>query len=308
VTGELYLRRARVQVGTVVVTHDSDESLRIAFRVSKNPWATEPNTATIDIWNLADYRREMLNLLVTQMQADPNGRGAPVVIEAGYANALPTATGTIFKGNLRSVAHSRESVGVRTRILAGSYVSSQVPVVANYPAGVNAGQVAVDLLNKIKAQIIDVDIIGAVASALNGDLSGVKAQFSNAFAVEGKAMQELQTVVGEHGYQVSEQDGKIIMLKVGEAGVGRSVILNPSSGLVGTVDPVSDTRRPGVFLVRMRSLMRHDIDVGTAIQLDSLSTKGLFVSEIVEHNGDTYGGSEGYLTTVEGRSLKGRVA
>ena len=308
-TETFYLRRATVQIGSVVVKHAGDEDLRIRFKVAKNPWATEPNRAHIEIYNLADSRREILDTLIARTRPVAGGPPAPraqVTVEAGYAGNSNPGVGRIFKAPLMSVAHSRESGDWVTKILSSSISARDVPITATFSGpNTTVGSVAVDLLKKISKAAGDLDVTSAVSRALQGDLNGLEQTLNKAFSVSGMGMDVLEKLVSEHGFRISEQDGSIVLLKTDEK-VGRSIVLNADSGLVGTIDPITDVRRPGVHLVRAKSLLRHDIRIGAAVQLDSVVQKGLFVAEEVEHHGDTHGGADGFVTSFKGRGVRKR--
>lgn len=305
-TGELYIRQATVQVANVIVRHEKDGDLRIRFRVTKNPWATEPNKAHVTIYNLAPDRREILNELV----ASGHVARAPVIIEAGYKNATSIGVlGTIFKGSLRSVTHSRDRGDWATKIAAASFVSGPRDLSVNETyrgPNLTVGSIAVDLLKKISKSVGGLDITEAVTRALSNDLSGVEQTLNKAVSVDGMGMDVLERLVSEHGFGVSEQDGKIRLIKYGER-MGRSVKLSADSGLVGAVDPVTDANRPGAFLIRARSLLRHDIQIGTGVEIDSEAISGLFVTEHLEHQGDVHGGSDSFITLIYGRGTSSEV-
>lgn len=282
------------------MNYNGDNSLRIKFKVSKNPWASEPNSAHIEIYNMNPARRAILDALIPR---SIEATKTPVTIEAGYEKSVNPGIGTIFKGKLLTVAHSRKGTDVITKIIAASYDAALVPVKGNYPSPANIGTVVADLLKQIGKVATDIDIAGAVSRAVQGDLAGAEQALTKSLSIDGMGMPSLQKLLEPFGFTVSQQDNKIQLRKEGEAVPGRSIILNDDSGLTGQIDPINDVRRPGVFLIQAASLLRHDIDVGATIELTGISQKGNFVVEQVAHHGDTHGGSASFITRFTGRSL-----
>jgi hypothetical protein len=301
-TGRLFLRRARVQVANIIVKYDSDASLRIKFRVSKNPFATEPNVAHIEVFNLNEARRGILDSLILPQTAVGPNPPIQVSIEAGYGSNV----GAIFKGQLLSVAHSKQRGDVITKIIAASVLASDVPI-SGMLVGPNIGALTVDVLKQMAQGAARLDVKEAIQRALQGDMAGVEQQVNKAISFDGPAMTVLDNLIAPHGFQVSEQDNRIVIRKHGEV-VGVSVKLNASSGLVGAIDPIKDTKRPGIFLIRARTLLRDSIEINTPVEMEGLAQKGLFVVESLEHQGDTHGGADSFITVFQARSALNRFA
>lgn len=297
----LYGRRASLQVGTLLIPFDGNEGLRITFRVSRNVKATEPNTAHIAVFNLSDQSRAQIAAALQPL--DPVYYGPPipgsdfVELQAGYGGSI----GRIFKGRSVSVTNTRKGPDWVTEILAkDGQVTNDVMVRKTLPRGLSLGAIVSQVASEIKRTVSNLDISQVVTKAGAGDFAGATHVFSEAFSVSGLGMKELDKMLRPAGVEISEQDGKLILLDVRSPLVGKAIELSDSTGLIGAVDPVKDDKLPGAFIIKARTLLRHELGIGSAVAMSSSSpggTKGVFKIRKLVVAGDTHGGE--WMTEFE---------
>jgi hypothetical protein len=122
-------------------------------------------------------------------------------------------------------------------------------------------------------------------------------QFASGYAVHGPASEELTTLLAPHGFTWSIQDGRMEILSDTEALAETPVDLNGNTGLIGTPEMASPTKKGGPSLLKIKSLLQSRFSPGRKILLNSQARSGIFKAVTVIHSGDTHGGE--WVTEIE---------
>lgn len=270
---KLFGRRARITINSLQST-----DLRVVFKAKKT-LSKEPNTCEVTVYNLsADSRAKIQK------------RGDPLTLEAGYEDL-----GTLFVGNTDTGTHERVGADWLTKLHCGdgeqAYQHTRVSV------GFKPGTRVTDVVKGVAKQFLNggVDVSQALGLSLEG-------QFSQGYAVQGSAAQELDRLLKGRGFEWSIQDGKLQILQTDKP-TNQIVLLGESSGLIGSPTwatpekggPDSPTRPR---TIRFKALLNPLIKPGCRLRLDSEQIKtDLRVTELI-HSGDTAG--QDWYTEGEG--------
>jgi hypothetical protein len=254
---KLFKRRAQLTVGTLEIT-----DLAMAFTVSKNLKA-EPNHAKVSIRNLTESHRKSLE--------EP--KTLPCRLEAGYEGGMHV----LYEGEVRTAISVWDGPEVVTTVETGDgdatfstkRVGLQVPQKAT-PA---------ELVNLVG------QALGVAVGNLPQALAGLNGSMGPATTVSGRGAEAFTQVCRSAGLEWSIQDGQLQVLKVGEAAVVEAVLLDSTSGLIGS--PTVDNK--GVLSAK--ALIMPGLMPGRPVAIDSLSCKGVYRIESVTFSGDTHGQS-----------------
>lgn len=246
------------------------ESLRVQFRVTKT-LAKSANTAEVQITNLAEHTRASLQ-----------DKSAKIVISAGYLNTL----GQIFIGDVRTIDHLREGPDWTTKIDAGDgeRALSHARVSESFKAGIGIPDVVT-----VAAKKMGVDL-----SSATKQLSSDKRQFVNGYSMHGRASAELDRILTAAGYEWSIQDGRLQILKSGQATTEQIIVLSSDSGLVGSPEFGTSEKKKKPPVIKFKALLSPEIKPGKRIAFDSKRHKGTHRVLKVVHTGDTAGGTTWY--------------
>ena len=290
----LYLRQARLVVGATQIDFGPSDGLRFSFHVSKNPKAQQPNAAQVHISNLSKETRDKIASAFDPALVGPQNPGlTTVTLWAGYAGTAdqPGTMGIVFKGHSINSISTRAGADWETRILAiAGVLTNDVRVTQTYSAGVDFATIMQKVLQAAGSAVKDIDFTQAIARVQKGDFKGAFDQvFKRGFVVSGPAMRALNNYLTPKGFEIYEQDGKVQCLHIGEVLPGQAIALGPSTGLIGTLSPIRDSQLPGVQIIRGRSLLRHEMQIGTALSLQSEVATGIYKVRKLTHVGDTHG-------------------
>lgn len=270
---KLFGRRARITIGAL-----QSEDLRVVFRAKKS-LSKEPNTCEVTIYNLsADSRAKIQR------------RGDVLTLEAGYEDL-----GTLFSGNTDTGTHERAGPDWLTKLHCGD--GEQAYQHTRISMGFKPGTRAADVVKAVGKQLLNGGI--DVAAALNLNLPG---EFSQGYAVQGNAAQELDKLLKGRGYEWSIQDGKLQILQT-DRPTNVLVVLSESSGLIGsptwaTPEKGSDSSPAKPRTIKFKSLLNHLIRPGCRLRISSQQIKtDVRVTELT-HSGDTSG--QDWYTEGEG--------
>ncbi len=250
-------------------------SLRIAFKVKKST-RPEPNTATVQVSNLADSSRRVLE-----------GKGKLVMrLEAGY---ITTGTSQLYLGEVRSAWTEWEGPTSITTITTGDSEKEIQEARIHVPIGTGV-PVEHALRSIAKAlKVGDGNLPQALASL---KLKGVAAMFGPGTVISGNAGRELTDFCRSAGLEWSVQDGQLLILDVNKPLTDKAVELTKDSGLVGspTIDynATSKTKKGGIY-VKAKAFIIPELAPGRKVVFDSKFVKGGFRIEEVEYTGDTHG-------------------
>jgi len=282
-TDVLFNRDFTIQVGTLkILAREPGEenltipTLRVVFSIKKST-ASEPNEATIEIYNLSKNNRKLLQ------EKDA------VIIEAGYTKTLQQ----IFSGDVTLISHIKESVDWVTRIECGDgtkeYRAARINI--SFGAGTKIKDVLETAVKSMKLELGNtLDKIGLESFRKN------KTEFSTGVVLSGLSSDVVSNLMSSAGFQWSIQDKALQVLKPAETTEEEIVFLNAASGLVGT----PEIGEKGIVLVK--SLLQGEIKPGRKIKIKSKTIDGFFKIESVIHSGDTWGAE--WYSDVEGKPLQ----
>jgi hypothetical protein len=261
----------------------SKPTLRVVFSVEKTS-SKDPNTAKLTIYNLNEAHRKILE----QAFAGPSPKILPIIIEAGYVGNVSQ----LFKGDVTYSYSKKTGTTWETGIEAGdgarSYKTARMT--KSYKGPVTMAAVVADVVKQFGLKP------GNALTKIATNRRGL-VLFKKGVAVNGRCSEILNRFLTSAGYQWSIQDEQLQVLEPGEASLIEGVvILNPSSGLIGTPELGQD----GVL--KAKSLLQGSIHPGKRVGIKSSTADGFFVVEKVTHSGDTWG-SEWY-TDLETKAPK----
>lgn len=286
---KLFGRVAKLKIGSVGISFSKDDDLRMIFKIEKNNKTTEPNKGQFEIYNLSQHSRQQLNTSI-----DPNFVGPPVSIaqkyplsfEAGYSETH----GIVFKGHAHSIIHTVQGPDVITKIIGlDGMLTNEVRVKFTIKEPASPGDVLTKLFQALKKSVGSLDISQAVKKAKEGDLAGAANDFLSGVTFSGLGKKEIEKILGPLGYEASEQNGQLQLLKINEALTNAAIVLSGNTGLIGTIEPVKDDKRPNDLIIKASSLLRHELGVNSGVRINSEVMAGLFKIRKLEHMGDTHG-------------------
>lgn len=266
----LYNRQCRLIIPSL---GKAFEGLRTSFKIAKS-LAKEPNTATITIYNLSEDSRAALN-----------SKGTRVQLEAGYTGT----TAVIFSGDTSFIDHTHEGPDWKTHIECadGEIATQHARVSESFKPPVTKAQVFQKLVNAL-------GVDGGTAIAAFKDQVE---QFVSGYVAHGRASAEIDKVLKNSGFKYSIQDGRMQLLRDGEATTDPLIYLTPDSGLIGSpqhgspIKPsASDLQVKTPQVLKAKSLLQPGFAPGRRVVIDSVAIKkGTFLINSMLHSGDTFG-------------------
>jgi hypothetical protein len=253
------------------------DALRVAFKITKT-LSKDPNSAEIKVYNLSQATRSALP-----------GKGAKILLHAGYAQTIEQ----IFLGDARLIQHKREGSDWITTIECGDgeRAAKFARISESFAGGVPAKAV-VDKI--VKATGLEVGNLGTVSAGMTG-------QYTQGYTAHGGALKELEKAIQSAGYELSVQDGELQALKEGETTTETVVVLDKDSGLVGSPEMGSSSKKGAKPFLSVKSLLQPILKPGRKVRVKSAQFAGDFKAVKVEHEGDTNGGN--WYTMLELQAL-----
>ena len=270
----LFGRSMRLTMGTRQISMNADANaatsnptattLRAQFRATRN-LKSEPNTASVKVWNLSRDTRAILE----------SQKLVPVLLEVGHGGR----TFSIFNCQMRSAQTERDGSALITSLATG-----------DGEAAVGGGRAFAQVPAKASpAQILQFAAQGLLAAGVGkGNLDSAAGLASATFGgpartLHGNAARVFTDVATMNGFEWSVQDGNLQILKIGassqqEAGAVR---LSEASGMIGS--PSVDTK--GVL--KVKALLQPGLMPGLPVVVDGEFIKGAYRIEEVEFTGDT---------------------
>lgn len=242
--------------------------LRTQFKVHKS-LVKDPNTAEVTINNLAETTR-------SRMQA----QAAKVVIRAGYRDTV----GQIFIGDAHNIEHIRNGADWLTKIHAGDGARglTQGRVSQSFAPGTPVTDVVATI-----GRVAGFDISSVTKTGKLKELEG--RQFAQGYVAHGSVGKELDKILRGAGFEWSIQDGKLQVLRRGEANTERVIELTPASGLIGSPEYVTSEKSKKPAVLKFKALLSPEIIPGRRLAFESARHKGVHRVTKVEHTGDTHG-------------------
>lgn len=240
--------------------------LRTQFKIKKS-LTKDPNTAEITINNLAETTR-------SRMQA----QAAKVVVRAGYLNTV----GQIFIGDAHNIEHLREGADWVTKIHAGdgARALTQGRVSQSFAAGTPVTDVVASI-----SRVAGFDVSSVTKTGKLKELEG--RQFAQGYVAHGSIGKELDKILRGAGFEWSVQDGKLQVLRRGEAGTERVIELGPDSGLIGSPEYVTPEKTKKPSVLKFKALLSPEIIPGRRLAFQSARHKGVHRVLKIDHTGDT---------------------
>ncbi len=234
------------------------------FRVKKS-LKPEPNTCTLQIFNLAEGTRRVLE------SASKLG----LRLEVGYESG----TLVLFEGEIRSAHSFRDHADIITEISTGDSEEEMRTARISFTVG---PQQPTDtaLRSIVTAMGVGAGNVGQVAAKIKAK---GKAIFGPGTVFHGNARVALDQICKSCGLEWSTQDGNMQLLELGRGLDAVSVELTPETGLVDfpTVD------HKGVLSAK--AFIQPDLVPGRLVTISSVGARGTFRLIDCEYIGDTQG-------------------
>jgi hypothetical protein len=257
--------------------------LRIQFEVKKTH-TSEPNAATIRVWNLAKGSRDRIR---AKLQA--------VTLKAGYIDLVRT----LSAGVISRIEHEQQPPDVVTsiEIRDGGRGLDSCEFRASYAAGSR------------KWEILD-DIIAAMTGVSRGSLqaSGLDGKTSSRLAFSCSARRALDRCARAWGFEWSVQDGSIQVLDRTRALSSKefAVVLSSTTGMIGTPTVTSGGGKgkaaKSASGCKVKSLLLPQLRPGSYLEVQSNLVAGYFKALAVTHTGDTHA-AEPWFTETEAKRI-----
>ncbi len=251
--------------------------LRCVFNVKKT-LKREPNTAQVEVYNLAGPSRSLLE-----------GASSKLVmrLEAGYKD---TGTSQLFLGEVRKAWTRWDGPTCVTTIATGDSEKEMQESRINMSVGPGVSA-DIALTAIVRALKVSPGNLPQAVATLRAN--GVANMFGAGTAISGPAADELTEICRSAGLEWSIQDGALQILDVNASLTDKAVELSSDSGLVGSpaIDfQASSKAAAGGLVVRATSFIIPELGPGRKVSFNSKSVKGGFRIEEIEYEGDTHGG------------------
>jgi len=283
VSVELFGRKAQVIVAPIDGGDGIDVTgLRVVFKAQKTS-TSEPNTATVEIYNLSEYSRIRIK-----------AKDQAVIIRAGYQDSIET----VCAGVIKRVEHRRDSVDTVTEIEIKDGGTDLLE--PEFRRSYGRGTSKLQIVNNIISAMPNTSRGRVSASGLSGVTSGKLAFSTTAkLALDRVARAwNLEWSIQDGAVQVLDSDGTVDTVEL-------ATVVGPTSGLLGSPSKTGQEgprrsgsrvrkQRPGA---KFRCLLNPSIRPGRYVILQSDFVSGSFKAQSVEHSGDTHG--DDWTTEVE---------
>lgn len=264
-----------ITVGTTrIANSDAGPGVRpmaVSFTVEKS-LDREPNKATVQIGNLSGSRRKSIE----------NSEEPQLQIRAGYQDA--GLQDSIFVGDAHDIYSSRDGANIWTHIEAkdGGQSYRSARLVASFKPGTALATV----LNSIaRAMGVGVGNTNAIASTATLDSGGNI--FSSGLAIEGPAWRSMDSVCRSSGLRWSVQNGTLQLRQRRAPAEVTTVLLSPTTGLIGSPARESKDPRTGDITVSATTLIVPGLYPGKVIVLDSSTVTGSWMIHGLRYTGST---------------------
>lgn len=273
---------------------ESRFGLDVKFKVESSTKAG-PNKIDLDVYNLnPDHRSALLKQSGSQV-SKKDRKPVPVQLEAGYEDDR----GVIFRGELRNLVIKRDG-GDFDISLAGSdagYTMNVANINRNFAPGTRVFDVVLACANELGVGV------GNLAGFSDISFPNLGSTFSEGYAINKSADKALTDLLFRGGLTWSVQRGVIQVKKNHRPVDGEVYLISPETGLVGTPEPEVDAtvlpattgkanppvaaKRTG--LIKVRTLLLHQLYPGAKIDLESESFKGGYQITQIDYLGETSG-------------------
>jgi hypothetical protein len=284
---QLYLRKARIILkgsgeSKIINPGDStDDQIQIEFSVSKTLSSTQ-NTASIDIWNLAEATRNAMGREFDRIE-----------LEAGYCPPDGGSNvGTIFVGELRDVEHTRDGDDIITHFECGDGDAAirRATISKTYRAGTPVKEVVEDLRDEFGKHGVS-----------KGEVKGLDdlPPFERPYSMCGSCAREMDRLGKRGGFQWSLQNEAFETVPA-DGFIGGMVLLTPDTGLIG-VPTITDKG------VKVDALLNPQIRPGRRVRIESQvlemnSEGGVYRVSSATFSGNNRNGD--FKVSIEGEKIQ----
>ena len=276
--GVLYNRLCEVTVGTTRWT-----DLRVTFNIEKS-LDKHPNAAEIVIYNLTPQSRAQCVV-----------RGTPISIRAGYQAAQ--TNGIIYSGQISESRSERDGMDWKTTIQARDGDTAWLQFSSHsFGSGVPKLKLAQTIAADLGYQLSP-DAAARLATA---------GSTRSAVVLHGNAYAQMDRILTPLGLAWSVQDGALQVLDGGGATAEPAIVLSPSTGLIGTPQPMEqyhagNTARGQPPAITLQALIQPGFRPGRLIALQAESLQGVYVCRKATYTGDTHGNE--WTVNLEARQV-----
>lgn len=273
-----------------------DEKFRITFTVTKDT-TSMPNNATISIFNLNDDDRESIKNVMHENEAlRKKGQPLlPLLLYAGYKDNLGYEF--MFSGEMTAVVDKDLGTDTETQISTGD---GAIPlrnafINLSFAAGVPMTTIVKQMSESIKMDI-----------STNSNYITNNVDFTNGYSFTGKAKDCMDRVLKDAGLTWHIEKNKIVIIPDGKSTTDDVVLLDKSTGLIGSPEKVIESGanvvNPGDYDGwNVKSLLRPIINPGNRVKVVSRLANAVMKVETIEHKGDTWSGD--WFTNIQIRKL-----
>lgn len=280
-----------------------DESLRIAFEVTKRDGSTQ-NECKVKIYNPSPASIQLLRT-----------KNAVIQLYAGYGDVVPL----LYKGVVTRVTVDYDKGDVIANIESKrGFLSvprndpAQTPLARQVQAYIKRTFTAqTSLVDGLRTVVSDVQAaLGDYAREIAADLTKVPnapSRAPRALTLNGPPDKVLSTYTAANNLDWWEEDGVLRVVPRGDASREQAFVLSPDSGLIGSPKAkVSGKTTKATGAVEVVCLLNGELRVRRAIQISGTrQLTGWYLVRKVEHKGDS-GWSTEFYTHVEATPIRGR--
>lgn len=242
--------------------------MRVKFDIEKS-MSKSPNRAKIEISNLREDTRQQIQ----------TRRPLKVMLEAGWDDKVLV----IFKGDAALVESTHERTDWITKLEAGDgeLAFANASIAQSFGEGAT-GQQVLGALAKQMGLSVPTNVQGA--KDLIKQITG-----GAGISLHGTAQTEMTKLLRPTGRSWSVQDEQLVILGAGETSESQAVLISQQTGMIGEPD-YELPKTPGKpAVLKVKSQLNGNIQIGRKIQMNSDAIKGLFRVEKLKHSGDTHG-------------------
>lgn len=270
-----WLRRSFLEVGVPGQEGLRIDQLRIAFEVAKRD-GSPLNTAKVRVWNVNDATARATRVTDTIMQ-----------LHAGYEEG---AQGLCFLGE---VQRSRLEWQRPDRIL-------------HLETGDGQKAQGRSIQQTLRGQIKAGDALGKLARAagldleIPSDLGAVPLAAPRGLTLAGPALVQVNRVAKLARLDWTIDDGVIRIMRRGEATRLPALVVNQSTGLIGSPEAMQGGR------LKLRMRLNPEVKLRRILRVESREFDGWFLVRALRHYGDDWGGND-YTTEAECTEIRPRA-
>lgn len=271
------------------ITKNIEHALRARFTVEKSP-SSDPNRVDVEIYNLGESNRRVLQAgsdLAVSFIDQGLVYDWPLVISAGYVGSLAQ----IFSGDIILADSRQEATEWLTRIESedGGKKYRSTTISKSFSTATPVATVLTAL-----AEALGVGLGNSAERFSTGAEQGYL-KFDHGVVLAGSVPKLLDKYITSAGYKWSIQDGQMQVLGPDEVLLDDTVVLNSSTGLIGSPE------RGEKGTVMAVSLLQPSIKPGRAVEIESRMVTGRYKTTTVRHIGDTWGPE--WYTQFEAKAL-----